>query len=57
MGRGQAKPDTSLLYPRFLPPTLLSAGVRGPIPEKLRPSGAGAQRGHWTTSPLAPTNT
>ena len=35
-----AKPDTSLLYPRFLPPTQLFAEDRGPIPEKLHPSGA-----------------
>lgn len=57
MDRGQAKQDTSLLYPRFLPPTQLFAEEQGPTPEKLRPSGAGVQCGHWTNSPLAPTNT
>lgn len=50
MGRGQARPDASLLYPGFLPPTLLSAEARGPIPEKLRPSGAG---GGVDTGPTA----
>lgn len=57
MGRGQARADTPLLCPGFLPPTLRSAEARGPIPEKLRRGGAGARRGHRANSRRAPTNT